>query len=70
LPDPHREEPSATFALLLRFYHWTAKRPAYSHPRFIDIVAALPLNGAGKIDRGVVQARLGAAYATSAADKQ
>jgi long-chain acyl-CoA synthetase len=36
--------------------------PAYSHPRFIDIVPALPLNGAGKIDRSLVQARLGAAY--------
>jgi long-chain acyl-CoA synthetase len=32
--------------------------PAYSHPRFIDIVAALPLNGAGKIDRGMAQAKL------------
>jgi acyl-CoA synthetase (AMP-forming)/AMP-acid ligase II len=36
--------------------------PAYSHPRFIDIVGALPLNGAGKIDRSAVQARLDAAY--------
>ena len=45
------------------------KGPAYSHPRFVDIVAALPLNGAGKIDRNVVQARLGAAYrATGYAD--
>jgi long-chain acyl-CoA synthetase len=45
------------------------KGPAYSHPRFVDIVAALPLNGAGKIDRNVVQAKLGAAYrATSDAD--
>jgi long-chain acyl-CoA synthetase len=41
------------------------KGPAYSHPRFIDIVAALPLNGAGKIDRNVVQAKLGAAYAAT-----
>ncbi len=41
------------------------KGPAYSHPRFVDIVAALPLNGAGKIDRAVVQARLGAAYAAT-----
>ena len=39
-----------------------AKGPAYSHPRFVDIVLALPLNGAGKIDRGVVQAKLAAAY--------
>jgi long-chain acyl-CoA synthetase len=39
-----------------------AKGPAYSHPRFVDIVAALPLNGAGKIDRGAVTAKLSAAY--------
>jgi long-chain acyl-CoA synthetase len=38
------------------------KGPAYSHPRFIDLVPALPLNGAGKIDRGIVQAKLTAAY--------
>jgi acyl-CoA synthetase (AMP-forming)/AMP-acid ligase II len=43
------------------------KGSAYSHPRFIDIVAALPLNGAGKIDRNVVQAKLGSAYAAAAA---
>ena len=43
--------------------------PAYSHPRFVDIVDALPLNGAGKIDRGMVQAKLGAAFrAASRAD--
>ena len=41
------------------------KGPAYSHPRFIEIVGALPLNGAGKIDRGVVQAKLNAAYKAS-----
>jgi acyl-CoA synthetase (AMP-forming)/AMP-acid ligase II len=38
------------------------KGPTYSHPRFVDIVGVLPLNGAGKIDRSVVQARLNAAY--------
>jgi len=38
------------------------KGPAYSHPRFIDIVPALPLNGAGKVDRGIIQARLVAAH--------
>jgi long-chain acyl-CoA synthetase len=38
-----------------------AKGPAYSHPRFVDIVAALPLNGAGKIDRRAVAAKLSAA---------
>ena len=37
------------------------KGPAYSHPRYIDIVPALPLNGAGKVDRGLIQARLVAA---------
>ena len=38
------------------------KGAAYSHPRFIDIVAALPLNGAGKIDRRAVAAKLSTAY--------
>jgi long-chain acyl-CoA synthetase len=41
------------------------KGPAYSHPRFIDIVPALPLNGAGKVDRGIIQAKLVAAYGGS-----
>jgi long-chain acyl-CoA synthetase len=41
------------------------KGPAYSHPRFVAIVAALPLNGAGKVDRGEVAAQLRAAYAVS-----
>jgi long-chain acyl-CoA synthetase len=36
---------------------------AYAHPRFVAIVDALPLNGAGKIDRATVQARLNVAYA-------
>jgi long-chain acyl-CoA synthetase len=34
------------------------KGPAYSHPRFVEMVGALPLNGAGKIDRAAVQAKL------------
>jgi long-chain acyl-CoA synthetase len=38
--------------------------PAYSHPRFIHIAAALPLNGAGKIDRGVAQTMLTAQNAS------
>jgi long-chain acyl-CoA synthetase len=42
------------------------KGPAFSHPRHIDIVGALPLNGAGKIDRGAVQAKLSSAYAETA----
>ena len=32
-----------------------ANAPAYAHPRRIDFVAELPLNGPGKIDRKVVQ---------------
>src|SRR6266446_5752703 len=45
------------------------KGPAYSHPRFIDIVPALPLNGAGKVDRGIVQARLTAAHGAASSTK-
>ncbi len=40
--------------------------PAYSHPRFIQMAASLPLSGAGKIDRNTVQAMLRAAYAAEA----
>jgi long-chain acyl-CoA synthetase len=43
--------------------------PAYAHPRFVQIVDALPLNGAGKIDRGLAQAKLAAAYAASTGEK-
>jgi len=43
------------------------KGPAYSHPRFIDIVPSLPLTGAGKVDRGIIQAKLTAAYGGSGA---
>jgi long-chain acyl-CoA synthetase len=32
-----------------------ANAPAYAHPRRIDFIAELPLNGPGKIDRKVVQ---------------
>ena len=42
------------------------KGPAYSHPRLIEIVAALPLNGAGKVDRGIIQAKLVAASSSAA----
>ena len=38
------------------------KGPTFSHPRHIDVVGALPLNGAGKIDRNAVQAKLRSAY--------
>ena len=42
------------------------KGPAYAHPRLVEVVDTLPLNGAGKIDRGVAQAKLAQAYAASA----
>ena len=42
------------------------KGPAYAHPRLVEVVDTLPLNGAGKIDRGVAQAKLAQAYAGSA----
>jgi long-chain acyl-CoA synthetase len=34
------------------------KGPAFSHPRHIYFVGAMPFNGAGKIDRNAVQAKL------------
>ena len=43
--------------------------PAYAHPRFIAMVPSLPLNGAGKIDRGMAQARLRDAFAARAAKR-
>jgi long-chain acyl-CoA synthetase len=43
--------------------HCLERGPAYSHPRFVAIVAQLPLNGAGKIDRAAVKRELAAAYA-------
>lgn len=39
--------------------------PAYAHPRHVELVDALPLNGAGKIDRTVVQAQLQTAFANA-----
>jgi long-chain acyl-CoA synthetase len=40
-----------------------AKGPPYAHPRHVAVVDALPLNGAGKIDRAAVQARLAKEWA-------
>jgi long-chain acyl-CoA synthetase len=40
--------------------------PAYAHPRHIEIVPELPLNGAGKIDRSAAQAKLKSVYQASA----
>jgi long-chain acyl-CoA synthetase len=48
---------SATTAEDLKAY-CLQNGPAYSHPRLIQIAGALPLNGAGKIDRGIAQAML------------
>ena len=41
--------------------------PAYAHPRHIMIVDEMPLNGAGKVDRLVVQERLQRQFATDLA---
>jgi long-chain acyl-CoA synthetase len=39
-----------------------AMGPLYSHPRHVAVVTALPLNGAGKIDRAAVQTQLAAEF--------
>jgi long-chain acyl-CoA synthetase len=44
-----------------------AQGPAYAHPRHIAIVARLPLNGAGKIDRAAVKRELADAYGATRA---
>jgi acyl-CoA synthetase (AMP-forming)/AMP-acid ligase II len=44
-----------------------AEGPAYAHPRRIRFVEALPLNGAGKIDRQIVAERMRAYLAGAAA---
>lgn len=41
--------------------------PAYAHPRHIRIVSQLPLNGAGKIDRGIAQREMALSYAKETA---
>jgi len=41
--------------------------PLYSHPRHVAVVPALPLNGAGKIDRAAVQAQLAASASVAIA---
>ena len=43
-----------------------AKGPLYSHPRHVAVVNALPLNGAGKIDRAAARAELATGWAASA----
>lgn len=39
-----------------------AEGPAYAHPRVVEIVEAIPLNGAGKNDRNVVTRDMNARY--------
>jgi long-chain acyl-CoA synthetase len=47
------ERPGATDEAALR--QWCLERgPAYAHPRHVEIVAQIPLNGAGKNDRTAV----------------
>ena len=70
VPLPHRVKGEVPVAMVVkakgrdvsedelkRFF--IANAPAYAHPRCIDFVAELPLNGPGKIDRKVVQRILG-----------
>jgi acyl-coenzyme A synthetase/AMP-(fatty) acid ligase len=40
--------------------HCLAHGPAYAHPRRIELVAELPLTGAGKLDRNAVKAAMAA----------
>jgi acyl-CoA synthetase (AMP-forming)/AMP-acid ligase II len=48
---------------------WTLERgPAYAHPRVVEIVDTIPLNGAGKNDRQVVARELAARYAPLGGD--
>jgi acyl-coenzyme A synthetase/AMP-(fatty) acid ligase len=44
-----------------------AEGPAYAHPRHIRFVDALPLNGAGKIDRQIVAEQMRSYLAGAAA---
>ncbi len=44
-----------------------ANGPAYAHPRRVALVAELPLNGAGKVDRRLVQQELERRYAAEIA---
>jgi long-chain acyl-CoA synthetase len=46
-----------------------AHGPAYAHPRYVELIEALPLNGAGKIDRSVVASLLKTSYGKLGADQ-
>ncbi len=47
-----------------------ANGPAYAHPRRVLIVDEMPLNGAAKVDRNLVQARLEPLFAADIANKE
>jgi acyl-CoA synthetase (AMP-forming)/AMP-acid ligase II len=66
VPLPHRVKGEVPVAMVVKAKGCTisedelkqffiANAPAYAHPRHIDFVTELPLNGPGKIDRKVVQ---------------
>jgi len=66
VPAPHRVKGEVPVAMVVKTkgaeisedelkQFCLANAPAYAHPRLIDFVAELPLNGPGKIDRKVVQ---------------
>jgi acyl-CoA synthetase (AMP-forming)/AMP-acid ligase II len=69
VPLPHRVKGEVPVAMVVRAkghdvseeelkHFFIANAPAYAHPRRIEFVNELPLNGPGKIDRKVVQRRL------------
>jgi acyl-CoA synthetase (AMP-forming)/AMP-acid ligase II len=66
VPLPHRVKGEVPVAMVVKAkgrdvseeelkQFFIANAPAYAHPRRIDFVGELPLNGPGKIDRKVVQ---------------
>jgi acyl-CoA synthetase (AMP-forming)/AMP-acid ligase II len=69
VPLPHRVKGEVPVAMIVRAkgrdvseeelkQFFIANAPAYAHPRRIEFVAELPLNGPGKIDRKAVQSSL------------
>ncbi|KPQ14538.1 MAG: fatty-acyl-CoA synthase [Rhodobacteraceae bacterium HLUCCA09] len=52
--------PGATLAPETVKEHALATGPAYAHPRFVEVVPALPLSGVGKVDRKALKARAAA----------
>jgi acyl-CoA synthetase (AMP-forming)/AMP-acid ligase II len=69
VPLPHRVKGEVPVAMVVRAKgrdvseeelkrFFIANAPAYAHPRRIEFVAELPLNGPGKIDRKAIQSSL------------